>query len=111
MLTVSGVPQIQKLLAEKRVKDLKALRDTGDHSIQKKITLLEQYILHLEDDPETPSDGTDGVSRAYQIPSDTVSPDEWAEFDNVYQIHCPKISLDAAVRDVCMTMVYLLLSY
>jgi hypothetical protein len=34
------------------------------------------------------------------MPSDTVSPDEWSEFDNVYQVHCPKVFLNNAIRDV-----------
>ena len=33
--------------------------------------------------------------------SHVVSPEEWLEFENVYQIHCLKIYMDNAVRDVC----------
>lgn len=44
----------------------------------------------------------------YQMPSDTVSADEWAEFDNVYHIHCPRISMDSAIRDVSHIRSFLL---
>ncbi|KAF9055459.1 hypothetical protein BDZ89DRAFT_1056032 [Hymenopellis radicata] len=99
-----SVPDTQRALAQQRVNDLQELLDQEDTSIPKKITLLEQYISRL-DDPELPSGAQDNT-HAYQIPSDTVSPDEWAEFNNVYQIHCPKISLDSAVRDIMMQYYY-----
>lgn len=62
------------------------------------INLLEEYIQRLRNvDEATVHDSGD-----YQMPFDTVSASEWAEFDNVYQIHCPKIFLDSAVRDVSL---------
>lgn len=65
------------------------------------LVLLEDYITLLEetDAGSRPMGDTDG--HGYHIPSDTLSEAEWAEFDNVYQIHCPKIFLDTAIRDVC----------
>jgi hypothetical protein len=38
--------------------------------------------------------------QTYYMPSDTVSADEWSCFDNVYQVHCPKIFMNNAIRDV-----------
>ena len=35
------------------------------------------------------------------MPTNIVSSDEWAEFDNVYKIHCPIVFMDSAVRNVC----------
>jgi len=65
------------------------------------VSLLEQYIAHLINVDEGGSDisGQDS-SQNYQMSADFVSPHEWAEFDNVFQIHCPKIFMDSAIRDV-----------
>ena len=64
------------------------------------ITLLEDYVNYLRRiDAQSriiPSNGP----QNYYMPSDSVSPDEWAEFANVYQVHCPKIYLDNNIRDV-----------
>jgi hypothetical protein len=38
--------------------------------------------------------------QTYYMPSDTVSADEWSEFDNVYQVHSPRIFMNNAIRDV-----------
>jgi hypothetical protein len=64
--------------------------------LEKKISLLEDYVTKVA---TRASDTND--SESYYMPSDAVSPDEWADFENVYQIHCPKIFMDAAIRDVC----------
>ncbi len=61
------------------------------------ISLLETYIQKLEEESRTvPSN----EPQSYYMPSDSVSSKDWAEFDNVYQVHCPKLYLDNIVRDV-----------
>ena len=62
------------------------------------VTLLEEYITHLQEQETRPE--TKVGEQDYRLPSDTVSPDEWAEFDNVIQVHCPKVFFDSAIRDV-----------
>jgi diphthamide synthase subunit DPH2 len=66
------------------------------------ISLLQNYVKHLQEveltSQTTPSKGP----LNYYMPSDSVSPDEWAEFDNVYQIHCPRICMDNIIRDVSL---------
>jgi hypothetical protein len=57
------------------------------------IALLEQYVTTLGN-PDSQ------YTSQYPMPTDSVSPDEWAEFDNVFQVHCPKIFMDSASRDV-----------
>lgn len=58
------------------------------------ISLLEDYVNVLR--------GTDsGDATNYYMPVDTVSSEEWASFDNVYQVHCPRIFMNESVRDVC----------
>lgn len=64
---------------------------------KRKISLLNHYIENLRNAEHNPPD-KDGVD--YQMPADFVSEDEWAEFDNVYQIHAPKLFFDSAIRDV-----------
>jgi hypothetical protein len=64
------------------------------------VRLLEDYVTHLRQANMSSSTTDNHGSQSYYMPSDTVSPNEWAEFQNVYQIHCPKIFLNAAIRDV-----------
>lgn len=74
--------------------------------------LLNDYISLLRGTNTDPADPSH--PQSYHISSNTVSPDEWAEFENVYQIHCPKLFIDSAVRDVrkrcCDLMLLLTLS-
>ena len=70
-----------------------------DKALEKKISLLETYVAHLRE-VEMKSNARAGNEQTYYMPSDTVSADEWSEFDNVYQVHCPKIFLNNAIRDV-----------
>ncbi len=65
------------------------------------LTLLEAYIAHLRDVDIKPD-----ASFDYHMPTDNVSPHEWAEFENVYQMHLPSIFLDSAVRDVCGKLLF-----
>lgn len=100
-----SVPEIQAALTSSRIEELKCLINSNQEaSSDKKVVLLEKYISHLHE-PYISPDRNDASSH-YQIPSDTVSPDEWAEFDNVYQIHCPRIFMDATVRDIMMQYYY-----
>jgi RNA pol II promoter Fmp27 protein domain len=71
-------------------------------SVKKMLALLEEYIAALRETEVRPDDPQTKEPQNYHIPTDIVSPDEWAEFDNVYQIHCPSVFMDSAVRDVCL---------
>ncbi|KAL0572042.1 Protein SABRE [Marasmius crinis-equi] len=103
-----SVPQVQSTLASERVSQLKVHLDRpGAEETkgpqQRKISLLEHYIETLQKlDEDSPTDH----SPDYQMPADSVSADEWAEFDNVYQIHAPKLFLDSAIRDIMMQYYY-----
>lgn len=66
----------------------------------KMVTLLEEYINVLKEVEIKPESAQEKASESYHIPAEIVSSEEWAEFDNVYQIHCPSIFMDSAVRDV-----------
>lgn len=61
------------------------------------IILLEKYAKALQD---SESDSNAPSAQSYCMVSEIVSPAEWAEFENVYQIHCPSILMDNAIRDV-----------
>lgn len=63
------------------------------------MTLLQDYINFLTD---AEADATCDKSHMenYHLPSEVVLPEEWAGFDHVYQLHCPNLSLDKAIRDV-----------
>jgi hypothetical protein len=64
------------------------------------LALLEEYIAALREAEVGLDDPQMQEPQNHHIPTDIVSPDEWAEFHNVYQIHCPSVSMDSAVRDV-----------
>lgn len=69
------------------------------------IPLLQRYVNHLLDTEDGQTQ--DATPYNYSMPADSVSADEWAEFDNVFQIHCPKLFVDSAVRDVSPTFRFL----
>ena len=64
------------------------------------IALLEDYasrlsVLEANEAPLSPG------GPSYHLPKESVSPEDWADFGNVYQVHCPKLFLSNVVRDVC----------
>lgn len=63
------------------------LQTTTD--VNKMISLLEDYATHLKEVAATSRQPGPNGPRSYYMPSDSVSPEEWAEFQNVYQVHCP----------------------
>jgi len=68
--------------------------------MNKMISLLKDYIAVLKEVEIRPDAPHETAAHRYHIPSDIVSSEDWGEFDNVYQIHCPSIFMDNAVRDV-----------
>lgn len=72
------------------------------HTADKMVALLEDYVTLLQD-LDTKTDAAPSELQSYFLPSESISPKEWAEFENVYHMHCPSIFMDAAVRDVCPT--------
>ncbi|KAF4601061.1 hypothetical protein EYR38_005710 [Pleurotus pulmonarius] len=67
---------------------------------QRMIKLLEDYVNHLQEH------NSSSMDEAYLFPSDNATPEEWEMFDNVYQIHCPKIFLSSAIRDIMLQYYY-----
>lgn len=65
------------------------------------IVLLEDYINYSEKVGAASGSADTSNDQNYYMPSDAVSAEEWAQFDNVYQIHCPKVFMTIAIRDVC----------
>jgi hypothetical protein len=107
-----GAAQVQIDLAKDRIQELRTrLRDVTSHRFNadaeleyaKKIALLEAYVAELQADTlnqDTQSRGS------YYMPASAVNPEEWGDFDNVYQVHNPKIFLTDAVRDILMQYYY-----
>lgn len=75
-------------------------KPSGRSSVKKMLALLEEYIAALRDTEAGLDDPQMQEVQNYHMPTAIVSPNEWAEFDNVYQIHCPSVFMDSAVRDV-----------
>ncbi|KAF9451680.1 hypothetical protein P691DRAFT_757138 [Macrolepiota fuliginosa MF-IS2] len=99
-----SAPQIQIELAASRIEELKqcSMEDPSYETSQsrnKMMTLLQDYIKFLTD---VESDKTSDEPHAnnYHLPSEIVLPEEWAEFDHVYQLHCPNLALDRTARDI-----------
>ncbi|KAJ3799089.1 golgi-body localization protein domain-containing protein [Lentinula aff. detonsa] len=107
-----SVPHIQMTLASERIDQLNAAKDDSTFEVfihfsyqrstdtNSMILLLQRYINHLLDTEA--GQVQDAASYNYSMPADSVSADEWAEFDNVFQIHCPKLFVDSAIRDIMM---------
>ncbi|KAG6911191.1 hypothetical protein DXG01_003058 [Tephrocybe rancida] len=102
-----SVPRVQIDIAEARIRELRRLiknkrpSASGEKSrvlLEKMVTLLEEYVVLLRE-AESGSQQSQHSDKAYLMPAYTVSPDEWAEFESVYHIHCPKILMDSATRD------------
>lgn len=75
-------------------------------STRKMIALLEAYIAQVQlIDVENRRPGIHR-EQSYYMPLDTVSSAEWAEFDNVYQVHCPKIFMSNSTRDILLQYYY-----
>lgn len=68
------------------------------------ITLLERYTQYLSSlrapTTDTGFSGQKGSDDIYDMPTDIKLPQELGEFANVYQVHCPRINLNNATRDV-----------
>lgn len=75
------------------------------------IALLGDYVTYLDDTDKNTNHTDNDTAQNYYMPSDTVSPDEWAEFDSVYQVHCPKIFMDNAIRDVHLAGIHITFQY
>ncbi|KXN86435.1 UPF0648 protein C3H5.09c [Leucoagaricus sp. SymC.cos] len=97
-----SIPQIQISLAIDRIDELKHSSVEGSshnssRSHQKMIGLLQDYIELLK---SAESEAHQYHFKNYHMPSEVVLPEEWAEFDHVYQLHSPNLSLDKATRDI-----------
>ncbi|KAJ2930173.1 hypothetical protein H1R20_g6917, partial [Candolleomyces eurysporus] len=110
-----SVARVQILLASARAAELRSLirkstqgtlRAAFDQrTAEKMVSLLEDYVtvLQAHDSGKEP-DVSD--LQSYFLPSERMSTTEVAEFENVYQIHCPSIFLDSAIRDIMMQYYY-----
>lgn len=56
------------------------------------IALLTDYIAQLRQIETDHHDSSTASRQSYYMPTDSVAPDEWADFDHVYQVHCPKVA-------------------
>jgi hypothetical protein len=107
-----GAAQVQIDLAKDRIQELRSrLRDLAGRHLSadaeleyaKKIALLEAYVAELQADTLSQDTNSRG---SYYMPASAVNPEEWADFENVYQVHNPKIFLTDAIRDILMQYYY-----
>ncbi|KAJ7047262.1 golgi-body localization protein domain-containing protein [Mycena alexandri] len=100
-LAMVRIAELEEEIREKKSKI--ATPDADLLTMKKMLALLQDYITLLQ---KTEAGSKTTGSHSYHIPADTLSEAEWAEFDNVYQIHCPKIFMDSAIRDIMMQYYY-----
>ncbi|KAF8195786.1 golgi-body localization protein domain-containing protein [Mycena galopus ATCC 62051] len=103
-LATARIAELQRTISGKKLNGENP--DTDLQTMRKMVVLLEDYIALLQQTEAGSSPTGDTKGHSYHIPADTLSEAEWAEFDNVYQIHCPKIFLDSAIRDIMMQYYY-----
>ncbi|KAG2042334.1 golgi-body localization protein domain-containing protein [Suillus americanus] len=105
----ASVPQIEVDLANHRIAQLRDLATLNPHanegtstSLHRMIALLQDYVNHLRM-TEIPHTGSRSSNiENYYMPSETVEADEWAEFENVYQLHAPKVFMNDSIRDIML---------
>lgn len=72
------------------------------YPLDKMISLLRNYVNHLTGVDQYPEGVRKSTVESYYMPAEMVSCDEWADFENVYQIHSPNLFMCNAVRDVSL---------
>lgn len=121
-----AVPQVEISLAEQRIVTLQHMAEEEvkatqlvqvrfDHRrrklcysfmfqrqypLAKMVTLLRDYINHLKAVDQYPEGARKSNVESYYMPAEMVSANEWADFENVYQVHSPNLFMCNAVRDV-----------
>ena len=93
---------VQAKLVRERIEELRKTMSPYNHHQEatlKMIKLLEEYAAVLSGDQAT-EEATDSRPGNYYIATDTVPMSEWHGFENVYQVHCPRLFLNESVRDV-----------
>ncbi|KAK7061817.1 golgi-body localization protein domain-containing protein [Favolaschia claudopus] len=103
-LASARIEELTRAIDEAKVNGAKASPES--QTMQKMVVLLRDYITLLKKTEAGSRTTGEANGHSYHIPADTLSEAEWAEFDNVYQIHCPKIFLDSAIRDIMMQYYY-----
>lgn len=69
------------------------------------VTLLRDYINHLTEVDQCPEGARKSNAESYYMPAEMVSANEWADFENVYQVHSPNLFMCNAVRDVSFVLI------
>ncbi|KAG1752693.1 golgi-body localization protein domain-containing protein [Suillus paluster] len=105
----ASVPQVEVDLASHRIAQLQDLAaqlpgasEGTSTSLHRMMALLQDYVNHLRM-TEIPHTGPRSSNiENYYMPSETVAADEWAEFENVYQVHAPKVFMNNSIRDIML---------
>ncbi|KAJ6515787.1 golgi-body localization protein domain-containing protein [Mycena sanguinolenta] len=103
-LAKARISELQRTITEKQLHGAKP--DADLQTMKKMLVLLEDYVALLQQTEAGSNPTGDTKGHSYHIPADTLSEAEWAEFDNVYQVHCPKIFLDSVIRDIMVQYYY-----
>ncbi|KAI6134943.1 RNA pol II promoter Fmp27 protein domain-containing protein, partial [Pisolithus croceorrhizus] len=99
-----SVPQVEISLAEARLsllqEEMRSTESIEKHrALDRMITLLGEYIAHLREMDQLSEAAFSNLSN-YYMPSDLISASEWADFENVYQVHAPSLFMSNPVRDL-----------
>lgn len=72
--------------------------------MDKMVSLLRDYTDHLKAVDQCPEGARKSNVESYYMPAEMVSANEWADFENVYQVHSPNLFMCNAVRDVSLVL-------
>ncbi|KAH0839883.1 hypothetical protein J3R83DRAFT_834 [Lanmaoa asiatica] len=106
-----SVPQVEIFLAEQRIVTLQHMAkeevksaQVRQYPLDKMIALLRDYTNHLKAADQLPEGARKSNVESYYMPAEMVSANEWADFENVYQVHSPNLFMCNAVRDVSIIL-------
>lgn len=99
-----SVPQVEISLAKARIsvlqEEMKSTENIEKHrALDRMIILLGEYVAHLREMDQLSETALSNLSN-YYMPSDLISASEWADFENVYQVHAPSLFMCDSVRDL-----------
>lgn len=82
------------------------IRFQRQYPLDKMIALLRDYTNHLKAVDQSPEGARKSNVESYYMPADMVSANEWADFENVYQVHSPNLFMCSDVRDVSFILLH-----
>ncbi|KAL4076077.1 golgi-body localization protein domain-containing protein [Scleroderma citrinum] len=102
-----SVPYVEISLAEARISVLQRTMEEMESAanletrstLERMVVLLREYVAHLREVDQLSESALNNLSN-YYMPSELISASEWADFENVYQVHAPNLFMCDSVRNL-----------